>query len=325
MRLIRSLRKIIIMKRVIFYVTIILLVMSCVSEDQTKELDQMASTTQTTVLPTEFVELKAQMETLNVEVSKGNEQVITRGGWVKWFKKIIGVTVADAVGGIVCSWFGPAGTAAGATATSGLVAAFLDEPVIEIHTRSKGDDELFPPMNPDDKSMNNLFPGDVSEELLTIGDSIGYFHNRILLDIKNENQGQKLSRDSILACIAQKTSEFYRVDKNEIKQDFANNKELFDFVAGGDYQSVNGEDLHDIIAAWIAKYPNKQGELTLLETFFSGLNNIDVDENDGDYLMKVLKLVDNSELSEEIKRNLRNAFIVGNASYQLWNVPDTRE
>ena len=260
-----------------------------------------------------------------MEVSKGNEQVITRGGWVKWFKKIIGVTVADAVGGIVCSWFGPAGTAAGATATSGLVAAFLDEPVIEIYTRSKGDDELFPPMNPDDKSMNNLFPGDVSDELLTIGDSIGYFHNRILLDIKNENQGQKLSRDSILACIAQKTSEFYRVDKNEIKQDFANNKELFDFVAGGDYQSVNGEDLHDIIAAWIAKYPNKQGELTLLETFFSGLNNIDVDENDGDYLMKVLKLVDNSELSEEIKRNLRNAFIVGNASYQLWNVPDTRE
>ena len=325
MRLIRSLRKIIIMKRVIFYVTIILLVMSCVSEDQTKELDQMASTTQTTVLPTEFVELKAQMETLNVEVAKGNEQVITRGFFSGWLKRIIGVTVADAVGGIVCSWFGPAGTAAGATATSGLVAAFLDEPVIEIHTRSKGDDELFPPMNPDDKSMNNLFPGDVSEELLTIGDSIGYFHNRILLDIKNENQGQKLSRDSILACIAQKTSEFYRVDKNEIKQDFANNKELFDFVAGGDYLSVDGEDLHDIIAAWIAKYPNKQGELTLLETFFSGLNNIDVDENDGDYLMKVLKLVDNSELSEEIKRNLRNAFIVGNASYQLWNVPDTRE
>lgn len=201
MRLIRLLRKII-MKRVVFYVTIILLVMSCVSEDQTKELDQMVSTTQTTVLPPEFVELKAQMETLNVEVSKGNEQVITRGGWVKWFKKIIGVTVADAVGGIVCSWFGPAGTAAGATATSGLVAAFLDEPVIEIYTRSKGDDELFPPMNPDDKSMNNLFPGDVSDELLTIGDSIGYFHNRILLDIKNENQGQKLSRDSILACLA---------------------------------------------------------------------------------------------------------------------------
>ena len=32
-----------------------------------------------------------------------------------------------------------------------------------------------------------------------------------------------------------------------------------------------------------------------------------------------------SEGIEEIKRNLRNAFIVGNASYQLWNVPDTRE
>ena len=86
MRLIRLLRRII-MKRVVFYVTIILLVMSCVSEDQTKELDQMVSTTQTTVLPPEFVELKAQVETLNVEVAKGNEQVITRGGWVKWFKK----------------------------------------------------------------------------------------------------------------------------------------------------------------------------------------------------------------------------------------------
>ena len=38
MRLIRLLRRII-MKRVVFYVTIILLVMSCVSEDQTKELE----------------------------------------------------------------------------------------------------------------------------------------------------------------------------------------------------------------------------------------------------------------------------------------------
>ena len=109
--------------------------------------------------------------------------------------------------------------------------------------------------------------------------------------------------------------------------------EIFDF-SNAEYSNRNGSyggaagDKDGIVIngePWIAKYPNKQGELTLLETFFSGLNNIDVDENDGDYLMKVLKLVDNSELSEEIKRNLRNAFIVGNASYQLWNVPDTRE
>lgn len=305
----------------LLFVICLFTLFSCNSEENACETSLSQEPSEMALSP-EFANVQREMLVLNSDVAIANPSQ-TRGLF-GWFRRILGVTVADAVGGIVCSWFGPAGAAAGATATSGLVAAFLGEPEITISTRSGGDDELFLPMNPEDKSLDNLVPEVVGEELLSVDDSIGYFHNRILLDIKNENAGVKLSREDLLTCIAQKTSTFYGVDEKDIKRDMDANKDVFDFVTQSEYKSLDNESIHDIVAAWIARYPSKREELTLLETFFSGLSNIDVDENDGNYLMKVLELVDQSELSEETKKNLHNAFIVGNASYQLWNVSGNR-
>lgn len=44
------------------------------------------------------------------------------------------------------------------------------------------------------------------------------------------------------------------------------------------------------------------------------------DENDGEYMNKVLDIIQNASLDDQTKQLLRNAVIVGNASYQLWNV-----
>lgn len=40
--------------------------------------------------------------------------------------------------------------------------------------------------------------------------------------------------------------------------------------------------------------------------------------NNGIYLEKVLNIIDTSNLNDDFKQDLRNGFIVGNASYQLW-------
>lgn len=42
-------------------------------------------------------------------------------------------------------------------------------------------------------------------------------------------------------------------------------------------------------------------------------------DNNGEFMNRALIIVDKSSLDEITKNNLRNAFIVGNASYQLWN------
>ena len=39
-------------------------------------------------------------------------------------------------------------------------------------------------------------------------------------------------------------------------------------------------------------------------------------------IQKVLKIIEDSDLEESMKQNLKNAVLIGNASYRLWNVED---
>ena len=63
-------------------------------------------------------------------------------------------------------------------------------------------------------------------------------------------------------------------------------------------------------------------QINVIGSFIDGVSRISVDENDGTYAEKVLDLVDNANLSDDVKKQLRNGIIVGNASYQLWNLPN---
>lgn len=64
--------------------------------------------------------------------------------------------------------------------------------------------------------------------------------------------------------------------------------------------------------------PHKKNELNLLESFLQGISKVDATMNNGIYLEKVLNIIDTSNLNDDFKQDLRNGFIVGNASYQLW-------
>ena len=52
--------------------------------------------------------------------------------------------------------------------------------------------------------------------------------------------------------------------------------------------------------------------------FIEGLCNIEITNNDGEYLNKALALLNKAAMDATTKRDLRNALIVANASYQLW-------
>lgn len=67
-------------------------------------------------------------------------------------------------------------------------------------------------------------------------------------------------------------------------------------------------------------YPNLRSKFSVVREFMSGLSNMDIDENDGNYAQKIIDLINNSNLDEDSKKELRNAIIIGNASYQLWTV-----
>ncbi len=74
------------------------------------------------------------------------------------------------------------------------------------------------------------------------------------------------------------------------------------------------------ILTTLKAYPNLSSKLSVVREFMLGLANMDINENDGNYAQKVIELINNSNLDENSKKELRAAIIVGNASYQLWTV-----
>jgi len=271
----------------------------------------------------ELFNVRNQIESLNQTMFTTDTD--TRG-LKKWFKKIFAVVTADAVGGLFGFQFaGPCGAAAGAIMASGLAAAVpanhitILEPTNPLYiTRA---DTILPsngllPTNPVDIALRNVVPtGNWSKT-----DSIGYYHNLAIIEIKAELNNNPVTYDIMLDKVSEKTSLLYNESALQIKNDLNLNKEFFEHASSYELSAKKNLNMNNLIQAWAGLYPNKADELAVLESFFDGLLNLEVEENDGEYLDRVLEIIDASSLDENTKRNLRNSFIVGNASYQLWDI-----
>ena len=151
-------------------------------------------------------------------------------------------------------------------------------------------------------------------------DSVGYYHNIILSDLSQILPKNKVTIDTVFNKVAIVTEKYYKEPAKNILNGLKARSNFFDsilYIKGTELEKC--ESLHEIFAVWKKQNPGNDKELDVLEEFFNGIVNIDADENDGTFMNKALDIVDKSSLDETTKENLRNAFIVGNASYQLWN------
>lgn len=256
------------------------------------------------------------------------EDVHTRG-FFKWLLRAIVVVSADVIGGTGGGIVG--GVAASGSA--GLAMAGMDNPNISIRGEfvTRGvpvnvaqDSTWHPQTGRQEVVFNHVVP----EGKLEAGDldSIGYYHNKVLYKLfsdkkwvesaKEKSQGE-LMQDVIQELV--KTDYFvkYYGEGYVIKtQEVADSSVALaqKVIAAG--TDVESED--EFLAKLGEANLLSADALSVLGEFLRGLSNITPSEDDGTYFQEVLDMIDQSNLSDEMKKQLSDGVIIGQASNHLW-------
>lgn len=285
---------------------------SCSNEDLTQEENKVENLEQ----EKELLNLQNQISELNTSTF-GNSMYAR--GFGKWFRKVFGIVLSDAVGGIFGSLAGPGGTIVGATLASGGVAISGATPEFIARTAVTSNPLE---MNEESIALNNVVLKRNTNELPTLSDSIGYYHNKVLIDMNNKGQ-LVATKDIKSLCneVYLNTNNIlgYEIPLDEYEK-IANNKEIVSLIENSSENFADYEDMDKYLNNLRLAYPNLSSKFSVVREFMRGLANLNIDENDGNYAQKVLELINNSNLYENSKEQLRNAVIIGNASYQLWTV-----
>lgn len=290
---------------------------SCSSEEYSETSVHNNNVSQADVVELSAVQL--QIDSLNQNLFPNTANYQTRG-LGKFFKKFFAIVVCDAVGGMFGSLYGgPVGAASGAILASG-VAAFTHT---ELHTSSNR--SSLRAINTDTTALSpSVIPITVKNGTQpSKNDSIGYFHNKTLSELNYSMVSERKTIDNLTVKVAEATASNYNVAKDTIVTYLNTNSELFENIRNVKlYETSEDDNIHVLINKWKGLYPEQSGQFDVLESFFNGISNLEVSDNDGTYLNNVLNIIESSSLNPEVKENVRNAFIVGNASYQLWNTEE---
>ena len=297
---------------------------SCSSDElSTKNIPKTENTMQVDAVElTKLSSLQLQIDSLNQSMFPLTNSTQTRGIG-KFFKKFFSIVVCDAVGGLHGSFYGgPVGSVGGAILASS-VAAFAP---VELSTNAVSSEDISNrPVNSNSISLSpNVIPSEgVNSSLITFNDSIGYLHNEALIELNQTLTSEERTIDKLALRVIELTSQNYDVSEDSLSNYFNANMEFYNNIISENlFESSEATTVHEVMSKWKDLYPEQSCQLDVLESFFNGIYNLEVDNNDGTYLNRVLEIIDSSSLNTTIKQNLRNAFIVGNASYQLWNTEE---
>lgn len=322
------------MKKIILFLTISLLLISCSSDDSVNVGNTPASNALVINDSSEVVSVCKSINELNCQL-EGSDSLSQTRGFGKWFKKIWRVFSADAVGALFgLKYGGVVGAAAGAV-TMSTIAVVTDNNNNSTHTNHKtGNKEL------DDALVEGL--GEyVPHESLNSGvnllpntkikgntDSIGYIHNKVVNDIFANNHfgedsdsitnEEDIEVDTVLQWVSISTANLYNINEKDINKKLKENSAVYEDLKSIQEQTATIDNIDDYFNRWKQIHPEKSGELDILKEFFNGLLNDNIETSDGNYMDKVLDIISDSNLDEDMKQNLRNAVIVGNASHELW-------
>ena len=290
-------------KIIVILVAVIAAVFTSCSNEQAGIITTSNNVVEENANVANFVALQDQISTFND--SLGINHQVTRG----FFSRLWKVICADAVGGLFGNrWGGPAGAVVGAAACSGGAA-------LENSTRAFAEKKIDFRYEMD-TDLDGLVPSSTNGSASNSEDSIGYFHNKALVNLKNSNKlisihdMPVLLLDEVKNEIPQNTT---FTDKDSVQL----NKTYQEFVANE--EKFTGNDISSYEKHLVDCYPSQSNEIKVICEFLKGITNIDaVDANS--YTSKILEMVENTQLPGNIKRNLRNGVIVGNASKKLWKL-----
>lgn len=271
-----------------------------------------------------YVELTNQIKELNIN----NMHASRLTWWQKFKKRLIAVILADAsgamFGALVGQSAGPAGVPlcgiAGATACSA-VAALWPSSNIEISTaysRSAMSDE--------DVSIGVNEPNEALENTVcqlgscpSFADSVGYYHNRILLEYYNNNTAPSEDVDSIIVGIYAEAANIFNVSPQTLYYDTSTAACLDPFFNNKLYQQDENMTMSNYCSRLKTYYPDHSSDIDVFEQIMEGILYIEnIDETN--YVERVIAYIQASDISQFHKECLINATLTGNASAKLWKI-----
>lgn len=309
------------MKHLIAIVIGMVLFCACSSSELTEDMSTNQSNLQEYVherdMDVESVCL--QLDSLNQAMFPTPNQ--TRGfSFRKLFEKVKFVIVSDAVGAIFGGLVGSVpGAAAGAAIASGAAIGVAIQADVDI---SSTQPQQSIQMNDEEIALSSfLLPTSTESDIICPEDSIGYNHNLILLAMDGVEPREFNNLENIIDKVAEIASCNYNIPKSTILLQINNNKLHYHNISNTLTNVINdNQTLDGYFSNLIGIYPEQASKLKILQKFVDGLFNMEVQNNKGDYLMQALAIIDQSALDTDTKLDLRNAFIVGNASNQLWTI-----
>lgn len=308
------------MKKKVLVVAIVTGMLSITSCSQDENLIQTEHQTVNQI--ENYAVLNQQLTDLNAETFG-----TTRGWLGKFFKKVCAVIVCDAVGGLCGSLHGGViGGIAGATVCS---AAAVICPVDQITLFAKGgnltraasiDSEVVQlPIQSREVALNGVVIR--TKEEPTLADSVGYYHNLIVL---NSDEHKTLtSRDvHVLAKdIYIESAKTFKVPEDELLSALDDSPEMNTYLNEKLYSQKEDETLNEYCVRLKKFYPDLSKDIDVFETIMTGITNLEGVE-ECEYVENVIEIINRSSISEIDKERLRNAAVIGFASSKLWDIKE---
>lgn len=303
------------MKKLIFFfvMALTMLCASCYSEDSVGV--PTTSATEIAVKTDSLASLQAKIAELNGQMQV--QSPTTRG----WLKRFLHRALADAVGALFGNLYGGlAGAVVGAASFSALACA-VEVVNNEPNNANKSEESV----KLDDKIAHcdldeDLVPTDENCDESPI-DSIGLYHNKVLIDVAVDEENEMSVSEypnALLNAVRNNYPNLGEISSCDSVRIVTASSEFLEF----EKEYKGGKDI-DSYAEYIeSKYPSKKGEIEILKEFFNGLPYAEASDMTSEYMNKVLKMIDDASLSADVKQNLRNGVIVGNASNRLWKLED---
>lgn len=289
---------------------------------------------------TEQAQQTVALEQLNSEFAQLNQQKKIEGGGVEtrslrsFFRKFFCVVGADLLGAATTLWGGPALVVSGAAASSSWAIHKVKKGTLDLDTKLYpsvigGGDGLgtpnwgkpYNPQNPlnDGSSLSGLIPNRVKP---TFADSVGYYHNQVIMGLANEKSNwltlDKISLSKGLATTVENCvgiTADAKLSDADIKK-VADNADVIAKIVD------EANDVDELMDAMIKVYPDQKAKLNVLREVLKGFEQCKEMDQDGlGYAEDLLKILDKYNLDEDTKNQIVSGIVVANASSKLWN-PD---
>lgn len=280
---------------------------------------------------TEVPKDKQEMKQLIIALTEYNANYQNTHGVTRsfggWFKKLLRVTYADAVGAILGCNFGPWGAIAGGVSASALVYCAeenLSSQYSFAPTRSIIHENLDPILMDGDMNLDALSNVVLVSNLPDCTDSVGFYHNKILLYLNTINflHINNNNTDSLTNAICEQAEEISSNGRGT-----TTNTELLQQLKFSQFKLAYPsmamlETFDEYVDEYVALYPELDDDLWFIWEYIGTLCDIDPEDNDGSYAEGVLEIIGESHVSNTVKKRLGEAVITGYASSRLWNFED---